>query len=79
MKAPLIFLIRFYQKILSPETGVLLRLFGRNKKVCVFYPSCSEYAIASIEKHGALKGGWYSFARILRCHPWQEPKIDLIK
>jgi uncharacterized protein len=60
-------LISFYQNFLSP----------RNK--CVFYPTCSEYTKQAIEKYGALKGIYWGFLRILRCHPWQKKHIDLLK
>jgi RNase P protein component len=33
-------------------------------------PSCSQYAIEALEKHGAIKGGWLALKRLLRCHPW---------
>ena len=37
---------------------------------CRFTPTCSEYAIAALKKHGALKGIWLTLKRLLRCHPW---------
>ncbi|MCX7115274.1 MAG: membrane protein insertion efficiency factor YidD [Gammaproteobacteria bacterium] len=37
---------------------------------CRFYPSCSDYAIQSLSKHGLAKGGWLLVCRLLRCHPW---------
>jgi putative membrane protein insertion efficiency factor len=37
---------------------------------CRFMPSCSQYAIEALERHGAIKGGWLATKRILRCHPW---------
>ena len=37
---------------------------------CRYQPSCSEYAIQALEKHGAIKGGWIAVRRLLRCHPW---------
>lgn len=36
---------------------------------CRFYPSCSEYAAGAIAAHGAIRGGWLAFRRLLRCHP----------
>lgn len=62
----LIFLIRFYQSYLR------LHLFGR----CRYWPTCSEYGIACLETHGTIKGGWLTFKRILRCHPFCRGGID---
>tara|TARA_B100000900_G_scaffold184514_1_gene156491 strand:+ start:271 stop:501 length:231 start_codon:yes stop_codon:yes gene_type:complete len=59
-KIIIIFLIRFYQYSISP-------LIGLN---CRFVPTCSNYAIQSIEEKGLLKGAYLSFKRILRCHPF---------
>ena len=59
-KIIIIFLIKFYQYSISP-------LIGLN---CRFVPTCSNYAIQSIEEKGLLKGAYFSFKRILRCHPF---------
>ena len=37
---------------------------------CRYLPTCSDYAIQAVEKHGAIKGGWLAMKRLLRCHPW---------
>lgn len=56
----LILPIRFYQKYVSPLTP----------PSCRFTPTCSQYAVEALQKHGALKGTYLAVRRILRCHPW---------
>jgi len=60
MKQVFIFLIRFYQKAISP-------MLGAN---CRYTPTCSQYAVEALKKYGALKGGRLAIKRILSCHPW---------
>ena len=52
--------IRFYQLCISP-------LFP---PCCRFTPTCSQYALQAIMRHGVIKGSWLALRRILRCHPW---------
>ena len=56
----LIFPIKTYQILISPLLGLS----------CRFSPTCSQYAVEAIQKHGPLKGSWLAFKRIIRCHPW---------
>lgn len=58
--------VRCYQLFLSP-------LLGGN---CRFRPTCSAYFIGSVNKHGALRGGYRGVRRILRCHPWHPGGYD---
>ena len=60
MKRVLLALIRFYRKYISPAFP------GK----CRFIPTCSEYGLEAIEKYGALRGGWLTFKRLLRCNPF---------
>ncbi len=59
-KRLLILPIRFYQRFISPMLP----------PACRFTPTCSQYAVEAIQKHGALKGLYLAIRRILRCHPW---------
>ncbi|MBR4648016.1 MAG: membrane protein insertion efficiency factor YidD [Bacteroidales bacterium] len=56
----LIGLIRLYQITLSP-------LIGRS---CRYTPTCSNYGIQAIRKHGPIKGSWLTLKRVLSCNPW---------
>ncbi len=60
MKRAMLSLIRFYQRYISPLTP----------PSCRFMPTCSAYAVQAITKYGALKGGWLTFKRLLRCNPF---------
>ena len=43
---------------------------------CRFEPSCSAYALMALDRHGALRGGWLSLRRVLRCHPFHPAGFD---
>lgn len=45
---------------------------------CRFYPTCSQYAIEAIRKHGAFLGTYFTVRRLLRCHPWHAGGHDPI-
>lgn len=60
MKKILQFFIKLYRKFLSPMLP----------QSCRFTPSCSEYALEALEKHGAIKGTILSAYRVLRCNPF---------
>lgn len=64
-----VFLIKIYQKFISP-------LFPPS---CRFYPTCSEYAIQAFTKHGIFKGGLMAIWRILRCNPFNKGGYDPVK
>ena len=68
MKKLLLFLIRFYQKHISPAFPAR----------CRFCPTSSQYALEAISRYGALRGGRLAVRRLLRCHPfykgdWYDP------
>lgn len=58
--ALLIALVRLYQFTLGHVLG------GQ----CRFSPTCSQYSIEALRKHGALKGTWLTLGRLAKCHPW---------
>ncbi len=45
---------------------------------CRYIPTCSDYAITSLKRHGLLKGSYYSIKRILRCNSRHAGGIDLV-
>ena len=60
LTALLLLPIYFYQRCISPLTP----------PSCQFTPTCSEYAVQALRKHGPLKGLYLTVRRLLRCHPW---------
>ena len=62
----LVLVIRGYQKVISPALP----------PSCRFYPSCSQYAIEAIARHGALRGSWLAARRLARCHPFHPGGVD---
>lgn len=68
MKYLIIFLIKIYQKIISP-------ILGKN---CRFYPTCSCYGIEALEKHGTIKGSYLTVKRILKCNPFHTGGVDFV-
>ena len=67
MKMIMIYMIRFYQKYLSPL---------KVRTHCIYTPTCSQYAIEALEKYGALKGSLLAIWRILRCNPFSKGGYD---
>lgn len=62
----MLLLIRGYQRVISPALPAS----------CRFYPSCSQYAIEAITRHGALRGSWLAARRLARCHPFHPGGVD---
>ncbi len=57
---PLIGLVKFYQYGISPFT----------LPSCRFVPTCSQYAVEALHKHGPVRGSWLTVKRLARCNPW---------
>ncbi len=64
-----VYIITFYRKAISPHTN----------PSCRYTPTCSQYAITAIEKHGALKGLFMAIWRVLRCNPFSKGGYDPVK
>lgn len=69
MRNVMLFLIRFYQKYISPL----------KRNTCRFYPTCSQYAFEAIYKYGAWRGMFLSIRRIIKCHPFHPGGYDPVK
>ena len=59
-------LIRGYRRFISPALP----------PACRFTPTCSAYALTSIDRYGLIKGGWLALKRLGRCHPWNPGGYD---
>lgn len=57
---PFELLVRFYQLAISPFTP----------STCRYSPTCSQYALEALQKHGLFFGSWLAFKRIFSCHPF---------
>ena len=61
--------IRLYQRFVSPMLP----------SSCRYWPTCSQYTVQAIMKHGVLKGGLMGAWRILRCNPWSKGGVDPVR
>ena len=66
MRRALVALLRGYKRLVSPILP----------PACRFVPTCSEYAVEAIEKHGTLRGVSLAVRRIIRCAPWHPGGVD---
>jgi putative membrane protein insertion efficiency factor len=62
----LVGLVQIYRLAISPVMA----------PSCRYWPSCSEYAIDALRRHGAARGSWLTARRLCRCHPWSAGGID---
>jgi len=66
MKTAVGFLLRCYKRLISPMLP----------HACRFQPTCSEYAMEAVDRHGVLRGSWLALARLSRCHPFARAGYD---
>lgn len=64
---PLVGAIRLYQALVGPFLPA---------GTCKFHPSCSEYALEALRRHGAFRGTVLAAWRLARCHPWSDGGVD---
>lgn len=64
----LVAFIRAYQLVISPALP----------PACRFTPTCSQYALEAIRRHGALRGSWLAVRRLARCHPFNPGGFDAV-
>ncbi len=69
LKFLLLLFIKCYRKCISPLIPPR----------CIYYPTCSAYALEAVEKYGFFKGGYMSVKRVLRCHPFAKGGYDPVK
>ncbi|WP_347058703.1 membrane protein insertion efficiency factor YidD [Blastococcus sp. HT6-30] len=70
----------------SPVARLLLRAVGFYSRAispalpprCRFHPTCSAYAAEAVARHGAGRGTWLAFVRLLKCAPWHPGGVDLV-
>lgn len=65
----LIAVIRAYQRVLSPYIP----------PSCRYSPTCSQYAVEALQKHGPLRGGYMALRRVLRCTPFHSGGYDPVR
>ena len=69
MTAAAVFLIRAYQRGVSPLLGAR----------CKYHPSCSQYALEAVRELGLLRGSLVAGWRLLRCNPWSDGGVDHVR
>ena len=69
MQRAIVILLKGYKLVVSPLLP----------SACRYYPTCSEYMLEAVRKHGALKGIWLGVKRLGRCHPFHEGGYDPVR
>lgn len=66
MTGAILWLLRWYKRAVSPLLP----------PACRYTPTCSEYAIEALERHGLLRGSLLAARRLLSCHPFSRGGYD---
>jgi hypothetical protein len=66
LAVPVIAVLKIYQRLVSPLLP----------PSCRFTPTCSNYAVEALQRHGLARGGWLAVKRVARCHPWNPGGYD---
>lgn len=61
--------MRLYKLVISPMLP----------SACRFYPTCSEYMLEAVERHGTVRGVWMGIKRLGRCHPFHPGGVDPVR
>ncbi|HEV8146296.1 MAG TPA: membrane protein insertion efficiency factor YidD [Bryobacteraceae bacterium] len=69
MRQQVIFCLRIYKRWISPMLPA----------ACRFSPTCSEYMMEAVEKHGVARGMWMGLKRLGRCHPFHQGGFDPVR
>jgi len=69
MRQQVIFCLRIYKRWISPMLPA----------ACRFSPTCSEYMMEAVEKHGVARGIWMGLKRLGRCHPFHQGGFDPVR
>ena len=69
MRQLVIGILRIYKRWISPMLP----------SACRYHPTCSEYMIEAVDKHGVLRGLWMGLKRLGRCHPFHEGGFDPVR
>ncbi|MGB9639016.1 MAG: membrane protein insertion efficiency factor YidD [bacterium] len=70
-------MVKFFVNLIVNFINLYKKYIKRGYKVCKYYPSCSDYAIISLNKYGIIKGGIKSVIRVIKCNPFSKGGIDL--
>lgn len=78
MKHVVLLIIKIYQLTISLDHGLLGKILP-GIRICIYYPSCSQYCYESIKKYGTIIGAYLCLKRIIRCTPWHKGGYDPVK